>query len=62
MVTNEEKEGEREGRKGKQGVKDLEVQTTTLKINKLQGYTAQHKELQVMYHNTVNRIYFIFTV
>ena len=56
MVTNEEREGEREGRKGKQGVKDLELETITLKINKLQGYNAQHKELQVMYHNKVNRI------
>ena len=45
VVTNEEREGERGGRKGKQGVKDLEIQTTIFKINKLQRYTAQHKEL-----------------
>ena len=45
VVTNEEREGERGGRKGKQGVKDLEIQTTIFKINKLQRYTTQHKEL-----------------
>ena len=33
------------GVRGKTGVGDSEIQTTMYKINKLQGYTVQHREI-----------------
>ena len=36
--------GERGRRMGKTGVGDEKVETITYKINKLQGYTVQHRE------------------
>ena len=36
--------GEREGGRSQIRVEEQEVQTTMYKINKLQGYMAQHRE------------------
>ena len=35
---------QREGRQGKTGARDNEVQTTMYKVSQLQGYLVQHKE------------------
>ena len=45
VVTN----GEREEERGKIGVGDKELQTPMYKINKLQGYIVQHRE--IFYNN-----------
>ena len=33
------------------GVGDLKVQTNICKINKLQGYMVQHREIQPLFYN-----------
>ena len=43
MVTNAESEGERD----KPWIGNKEVQTTMYKINKLRGYTVQHREYSI---------------
>ena len=47
MVTSEEKEGGW----GKMGVGDQEIQTTTYKINKLQEYIVQNREIWPLFCN-----------
>ena len=46
----EEKERER----CKPGVENKEAQTTTYKVNKLQGYIVQHGEFQPIFYNNYN--------
>ena len=40
----------------KRGVGDSEIQTTTYKINKPQGYIVQHKECRQQFIITINRV------
>ena len=40
-----------EGEKGKIGVWDEEIQTTTHKINKQKGHIVQHREIQSLFCN-----------
>ena len=48
--------GEREGGRGKIGEEDQEVQTTMYKINKLQGYTVQHRKHSQYFIITLNGV------
>ena len=48
--------GEREVGRGKTGVEDEEAQTTMHKINKLQGYTIQHREYSQYFIITINGV------
>ena len=52
MVTTEKKEGGR----GKKEVGDEEVQTIMYEINKLQGYSAQHREYSQYFIITMNGV------
>ena len=52
MVTSRERE---DGR-GKTGVGNSEVQTTMYKINRLQGYIAQHREYSQYFIITIKEV------
>ena len=52
MVTS----GEREEGRGNTEVGDEEVQTTRYKINKIQGYSVQHREYTQYFTITLNGV------